>query len=344
MAERYVDISTFQGQINWTLYRTWSDMAAMKATEGTGFTDPRWPANKAGAEAAGVRLIPYHYCRPDLNTPQSEAEWFFKVVGNTPDLFLMLDDEQQTSASTAAWAYSWLSRCEELFGQTPTVYASTSFIEAHLQDSRLAHFPLILANWTFDPNARPACPPPWRNYIALQYTDRATNIPGIAGPVDADIFLGGLTMGVPQGWSDANGVLVAPNGVPVHDGFRNAVENDPHFDPANWPQEAEYNANPVQYHVADSGNGDRQAFRDTVYWWTPHYGVIVEKYPGLELDAAYKLIAAQQAEIATLKAQPPTPAPVDISALLTAINNIPDAIGQAAGQATAAAILEAKKL
>lgn len=131
-------------------------------------------------------------------------------------------------------------------------------------------------------------------------------------------------MAVPQGWSDSSGVLVAPNGVPVHDGFREAVENDPNFDPANWPQEAEYNANPVQYHVADSGNGDRQVFRDTVYWWTPHYGVIVERYPGLELDAAYKLIAQLQANPPA--PVPPVPAP-----------NITDALSQLEAVSTALA-------
>lgn len=139
-------------------------------------------------------------------------------------------------------------------------------------------------------------------------------------------IIGETTMPIPQGWTDSNGILAAPNGVPVHDGFRSAVENDPNFDPANLPQEAEYNANPVQYHVSDSGNGDRQTFRDTVYWWTPKYGVVVEKFPGLELDATYKLIAAQQAEIDALKANPPAPMPVDTSTVIADIHAIADGI------------------
>jgi len=154
---------------------------------------------------------------------------------------------------------------------------------------------------------------------------------------------GGSTMPIPNGWKDVNGVLIAPNNVPVHDGFRSAIENDPNFNPANWPNEAEYNANPVQYHVADSGNGDRQTYRDTVYWYTRKYGVVVEQYPGLELGATYKRIAAQDAEIAALKAQlaqAQQPAPVDTTALVAAINAIPDSIASA----VAAAIVQAKKL
>lgn len=337
MARRYVDISAYQGAVDWPVYRTWSDLVAMKATEGTGFIDPRYRTNRAGAEDQGIESFFYHFARPDLNRPQAEAAWFFNVVGGvkTSEL-LMLDAERSTPQPEASWSYAWLSEVEQLYQKTPTIYASEAFIRAHLQgEPRLARFPLILAKWTFDPNARPPAPAPWTTYLAIQWTDRASNIPGITGLVDADVFVGERTMGIPQGWSDANGILTAPNGVPVHDGFRHAVENDPHFDPANLPNEAEYNANPVQFHRPDLGNGDRQTFRDTVFWWTPAMGVIVEKFPGLELDAAYKLIAQQQAEVDALKANPPTPMPniVDAVAQLEAAQSAATAIGTSLGKA-----------
>lgn len=325
-AQRYVDVSAFQGNIDWPLYRTWSDMAAMKATEGTGFMDARYQTNKAGAEAAGVRMVPYHYARPDLNSAQAEAQWFFKVAANTPDLFLMLDDEQNTIASTAEWAYAWLSECEQLFQQTPTVYASDSFIRARLQDSRLVRFSLILAKWTFDPNARPACPPPWTHYVAVQYTDRAVNIPGIAGLVDADIFLGGLTMGVPQGWSDDGSTLVAPNGHRVVLGFREHVLNSPGGWPAwNQPLEEEWHADPLELSNPSLGAGQKQSFNATTLEWTPARGVF-EAWQGQE-------IVALRAEIAKLQAQLAQPVQVDISLVEKDINAIADAIAAPVAQA-----------
>lgn len=190
MSIEYADISSWQGTVNWTQYKAWSSMVAMKATEGTGFTDPRYRANRTGAEAVGLRIVHYHFARPDLNGAQAEATWFFQVVGNVGDGLIMLDYEQNTPAATAEWAYEWLSKAAQLFGQTPTIYASTSFVQTHLQgEPRLSQFPLILANWTYDPAARPACPTPWTSYLAIQYTDKAS-VPGISGAVDANVWLG----------------------------------------------------------------------------------------------------------------------------------------------------------
>lgn len=193
----YADISSYQGGIDWQQYvawaRQWDGIArvAVKATEGAGFTDPRFYANHAEALAAGVDvIISYHFGRPDLNGAVTEANWMYQVVGNSraQDL-LMLDYEQNTSAATAEWAYDFLSRLESLSGRLPAIYASAAYIRTRLQDARLARFPLILAEWTYDAAARPGCPAPWTSYLAIQYSDKAS-IPGISGAVDANVFLG----------------------------------------------------------------------------------------------------------------------------------------------------------
>jgi GH25 family lysozyme M1 (1,4-beta-N-acetylmuramidase) len=193
---QYADISAYQGIIDWQKYVAWAKSfdgtarVAMKATEGAGFTDARFAANRAGALAAGVdSIIFYHYARSDLNAAIAEADWLTHVVGliRAQDLF-MLDYEQGTPLATAQWAYDFLTRLESLTGRTPIIYASTSYIRAHLQDARLAHFPLVLANWTYDPTVRPACPAPWKSYAYMQYSDKAT-IPGIQGAVDANVYI-----------------------------------------------------------------------------------------------------------------------------------------------------------
>lgn len=317
----YADISAFQPEtIDWTAYKAWSEQGdgiariALKASEGTGYTDGHYHMYRAQAQAAGIRIIHYHYARPEWNSAQAEANWFHTVVGSIgPNDEIMLDYEEGVGQATADWALAFLTACQQLFGKTPVIYSYLSYIQSRLQNASLASYPLILAEWTYDPSARPACPLPWKSYWAVQYSDKAS-VPGIAGSIDANVYVGGgNSMGIPQGWKDVNGVLIAPNNVPVHDGFRVAIENDPNFDPANMPNEAEYNANPVQLHRPDLGSGDRQTFRDDDFWWTAQMGVVREKYIGLELDAAYKQIATQtaqisqlQAEIATLKQQQPT--------------------------------------
>lgn len=138
---------------------------------------------------------------------------------------------------------------------------------------------------------------------------------------------------VPTGWHDDGTTLTAPNGVKVVQGFRDWVLSHS-WDAGNIPEEAEYSANPVLLHNASVGAGSRQCFRDCLLWWTPAKGVVQEPYTGWELSAAYK--AAQPA--------PAPAAPVDTTALLSAINAIPDAIAQATATATAQAVVEAKKL
>lgn len=194
----YVDVSAYQGKIDWPVYAQWARSfdgvarVAMKVTEGVGFIDPNYHTNRAGALAAGIdEIIFYHYGRPDQHSdPGLEVAWFRSILGAIrPGDSLLLDYEADTPAATADWAYGWLSFAEAAYTREPSVYASEGYIAAHLQDARLARFPLTEALWKYSPSERPAAPAPWSKITYLQYTDRAT-VPGIAGPVDADIFLG----------------------------------------------------------------------------------------------------------------------------------------------------------
>lgn len=212
---QFADISAFQPEnIDWKTYRAWAASfdgvarISMKSTEGVGFTDPHFHEYRNGALAAGVdRCIYYHFARPDLgNSPEAEADYQHSVVGSVRDGdILMLDYEVTKPQATADWMYRWLARQEANYGgKLPTPYASSAYILEHLQDARLSRYPLTLANWTYNPSARPACPKPWSAYTYLQFTDQDRVIPGIPGNVDANVFLGseqGETMQLPAGYS-----------------------------------------------------------------------------------------------------------------------------------------------
>lgn len=104
----------------------------------------------------------------------------------------MLDIEENVPAATSEWCYQWLSRQQSHYPNNQiVVYASDGYIRQRLQDSRLAQWDLYLAFWQFDPEKTPPCPPPWSHYQYLQWTDRGTNIPGIAGTVDVDVYISG---------------------------------------------------------------------------------------------------------------------------------------------------------
>jgi GH25 family lysozyme M1 (1,4-beta-N-acetylmuramidase) len=201
MVAQFVDISSFQGNIDFVAYRAWAasfdgiTRIAMKSSEGIGFIDPLFAENRANALAAGIDCIYYyHFGRPSENNAIDEAKWQKQVVGGirAADM-LVLDFEENVPQATAEWAYEWLAQQEDSYGKPPGLYASSAYIQQRLQDQRLAQFSLWLANWQFTPDERPACPPPWTSYEFVQYTDQAANIPGVASVVDADIFLGGNT-------------------------------------------------------------------------------------------------------------------------------------------------------
>ena len=100
------DVSSHQTRVDWG--RVKSDgisFAYIKATEGTGFVDPRFGAYWAGAKAAGLPRGAYHFARPDTNsgtTPalvtkdaQAEADSFLGVAyPKRGDLLPVLDLER----------------------------------------------------------------------------------------------------------------------------------------------------------------------------------------------------------------------------------------------------------
>ena len=72
-----IDVSTWQGTIDYAkVAASGRRFVVAKATEGIGFTDPKWIANRTAAPAAGLLVAGYHFARPDLNPtdPVGEAD------------------------------------------------------------------------------------------------------------------------------------------------------------------------------------------------------------------------------------------------------------------------------
>lgn len=165
----------------------------------------------------------------------------------------------------------------------------------------------------------------------------ATDCPGTYPMAELQQFISSGGSMVPTGWHDDGQTLTAPNGVSVKYGFRAYILAN-NWDASDIPLGGEYHADSVLIHNTDVGPGARLLCKKTYLWYTDKLGVKREPYTSWELDAAYKLIAQQQAEIATLKAAQPTPP--DTTALIAAINAIPDGIAPL----VANALIEAKKL
>jgi lysozyme len=335
MTPQFVDISAFQGNIDFVAYRKWAASfdgiarIAIKATEGTGFIDPNFATNRAKALSAGIDvLLLYHFARPDLgNNASAEANFMHSTIGNVRDSdLIVLDYEVSSPQATGAWAYAWLSQQEANYGKLPGIYAASAYIQQRLNDPRLTKYPLWLANWQFSPDARPPVPPPWTSYEFVQFTDNGVNIPGINSTVDVNIYLGkeeipSMTT-IPTGWTDDGVTLKGPDGTPVSLGFRQHILADPNWDPANVPLEAEHHDLIIEQSNASLGAGQSQMFRwkrleytqkmgvfegwlgQELLWYQKQYQALLQKIADLQqqLNADQSQVATLQAEIDKLNA------------------------------------------
>ena len=209
-----VDVSHYQGAINWTLVQgSGVSFGWAKATEYASTTDGQFASNISGAKAAGVMIGAYHFAHPELDTPLAEADFFWSVAGGsiTNDGLTLqpcLDFETFSgvtgAASYADWANQW---CNAIVSKAaavgitvkPVIYTSTC--GGGYLDTSVAQW----NSWIANPSGNPAqTSSPWVStscnsssdevwgpgvWTAWQYSWTAT-VPGIAGGCDADVFNG----------------------------------------------------------------------------------------------------------------------------------------------------------
>src|SRR5579884_1683211 len=73
-----IDVSSYQGQPNWTsVHNAGIAFAWAKATEGTTIVDGDFAYNEVNGKNAGVLMGAYHFAHPNLNTPAAEASYFW---------------------------------------------------------------------------------------------------------------------------------------------------------------------------------------------------------------------------------------------------------------------------
>ncbi|XP_002972808.2 N,O-diacetylmuramidase [Selaginella moellendorffii] len=77
-----MDVSSHQGNVNWrTAYNNGARFAYIKATEGTGYTNPYFSQQYVGSYRAGFIRGAYHFGRPDISNGATQATYFLKNGG-----------------------------------------------------------------------------------------------------------------------------------------------------------------------------------------------------------------------------------------------------------------------
>src|SRR4051812_13760324 len=107
-----VDVSTYQGSINWTsVHGDGVAFAYAKATESTGTTDGTFSANMSNGKAAGVQMGAYHFAHPSVGCPSAQVNHFWTVAGGkiTADgksIYPMVDCETFTGVGCSEGTYT----------------------------------------------------------------------------------------------------------------------------------------------------------------------------------------------------------------------------------------------
>ena len=192
-----IDVSKWQASINWAMVRAaGKQFAIVKATEGVGYKDSWYERNKAGAMAEGIVFGAYHFARPDLNPDgASEADWFVDSSGYLPGMILpTLDLERSGGLSDLQlinWVKAWLGRVYERLGVRAMIYASPSFWQEHMSNTRWfadnGYAMLWIAHWGVTSPSVPGSNWGGRSWTFWQYTSDGI-VPGIDGRVDLDRY------------------------------------------------------------------------------------------------------------------------------------------------------------
>jgi len=189
-----VDVSYYQGSVNWTTLKTNGYAFAFLRTSDGSFHDPKFATNWAATKSAGVIRGAYQFFRPAQNVT-TQADYLISSIGGsyTPgDLPPVLDVEDTggLSASTvAAKVRQWVDYVHRQLGVTPIIYTGKYFWRDQVGGpSSFVGNPLWIAQYS---SLCPDLPAPWSTWKFWQNSGSGS-APGVSGQVDLDKFNGSL--------------------------------------------------------------------------------------------------------------------------------------------------------
>ena len=178
---RGIDVSKFQGNINWNKVVKDSTVkfVYIKATEGTSIQDPYYKTNVAKARKAGLLVGSYHLYSSKTTAYQQFANFKKMVKKSEQDLIPVLDIEgHHVGRLYMARVDKLLELMEAEYGVKPMIYTSERLYREHLSGKKYKKYHIFIANYRGYPKTR---------FTLWQYTETG-QISGIKGYVDISKF------------------------------------------------------------------------------------------------------------------------------------------------------------
>ena len=199
---RGIDVSRWQGDINWSQVAADDVSFVMLGTRSKGAVDPYFHRNIQQASAAGVKVGVYIYSL--AMTPEmavEEANFVLNLIHDYPVSYPVafdMEDSTQGALSKdelAAIANAFCGRISEA-GYYPVIYANDNWLANKLDMSKM-NYPVWVARYS----AKPA----YQNPVMWQATSTGA-VNGISGNVDIDFQFRDFTSVIPANtWRTING-------------------------------------------------------------------------------------------------------------------------------------------
>lgn len=190
---RGIDISEFQGEIDFEEVRR-SGIEAVYIRVGAGeYTDEYFAENYERAKAAGLKIGFYHYVTArSVEEGRRQARFFASLAaGREPDMRLAMDFEYFGSLSVSqinAISEAYLDELTALTKREAVIYSDLSNAWNIFSRALAEKYPLWAAQYGAD---EPPANGKWREWVGFQYTDEG-RVGGIYGNVDRNIFTEGI--------------------------------------------------------------------------------------------------------------------------------------------------------
>ncbi|MFD2347556.1 glycosyl hydrolase [Sinorhizobium terangae] len=194
LAVHGVDVSRWQGEINWTKLRTQgANFAYIKATDGGDHLDPMFKKNWRRAKEAGLKRGAYHFfywCR----TAGEQADWFIRNVPREASALPPVIDVEWNGESSCKRRPSrervlekmqvFMDKLERHYGQRPIIYTAPDFYRDNLKGAFPNH-----PFWLRSVAAHPSKVYPGRKWLFWQYSGSGLSH-GVDGRIDLNVFHG----------------------------------------------------------------------------------------------------------------------------------------------------------
>ena len=189
-----VDVSSYQGDIDWQVLSKDIDFAYIKATEGSSSFDSRFEYNWQQAQKTGIRTGAYHFFSFD-SSGKTQAENFISTVEAVPDMLPPVIDIEfyadkqnhpPNREDVNAQLDILISQLEKHYGTRPVIYSTGAAYQIYLSGGYMDY-----DIWIRDIFREPSLPD-GRKWTFWQYSEKG-QLEGYSGDehfIDLNVFCG----------------------------------------------------------------------------------------------------------------------------------------------------------